>query len=107
MSKNVNKSRWFLLLLTTASEAQGKALLHSIEVNQVDAISEIVHNLLQGNIKLSNALKVKLKKSKSTIRRVGSRQVSFNSRRTAIIKNKGLFITLLKALSKQLKLILE
>lgn len=107
MASQLEKSRHFILLMIEGSEVQAKALLQSINKQQVAAISEIIHNLLQGNLSLSSSLKAYLQKRKTLLRTVGSKKCSVEERLAVIIRNKLLFIKIVRSLGKQLKQVLS
>lgn len=88
MSKLINNHTAFLTLTAeTPSRGQRKALLNSATKEQVLALSEIAHNLLQGNIQLGVESKSRLRKFKSLYRRLGQIKSSISARKRIICHN--------------------
>ena len=70
----------FLKYLSLATAQQRKQLLSSVSTEQVNAITEITYNLLQGNIKLRESDYLCLSKFKSTFRKLVSREETHRQR---------------------------
>lgn len=87
MSRNVGKVKHFfhLLLEHTTSKQQGWGLIYSVNNSQINAITEIIHNLLQGNISLSPKNKDTLRKNKKIIELLGNPKKS-NSQKSKLFK---------------------
>jgi len=98
---------WYLhLLMTTASSPQRKALLDTITNDQLKALTELTHNLLQGKIPITEAQKRTLRKHKSFLRILGNIKVSFPAKREALCRKGAVVRVLLKTAAPQLKLFL-
>lgn len=88
MSKLINNHNAFLTLTAeTSSKTQRKALLDTATKEQVIVLSEIAHNLLQGNIQLGVEQKTQLRKYKSLYRKLGQHKGSISSRKRIICHN--------------------
>ena len=57
--------------------------------DQVNAVSEIVLNLLKNNVPLTPVTMARLKPYKQTLRKIGNRAVSLKKRRQALTNQKG------------------
>ena len=79
MSTRVNKHKSFLKLLQTAEENQQKALLKTANISQIRILSEIVLNLLFGNLPISTKTKSSLQQHKDKLRKLADRNSSNQS----------------------------
>jgi len=96
---------WYLhLLMTTSSSTQRKALLDTITNEQLKALTEVTHNLLQGNITITEAQKRSLRRHKTFLRTLGNIKVPFSEKREALCRKGAAVKLLLKAAAPQLKL---
>ena len=103
----MRKQIWYLhLLMSTASSAQRKALLDTITNDQLKALTEVTHNLLQGHIPISEAQKRALRKHKTFLRILGNIRVSFSQKREVLCRKGAVIALLLKVAEPQLKLFL-
>ena len=103
----MKKQIWYLhLLMTTTSTTQRKALLDTITNEQLKALTEVTHNLLQGNITITETQKRSLRKHKTFLRTLGNIKVSFREKREALCQKGAVVNLLLKAAAPQLKLFL-
>ena len=62
---------------------QFKKLIHNSSNSELDSITEIIFNYLQGNLNLN---KKKIKQHADYLRLIGNKQKSFNNRRRYILK---------------------
>lgn len=107
MSALMKRQIWYLqLLMTTASSGQRKALLDTITNDQLRALTELTHNLLQGNIPLTESYKSKLRKHKEFLAILGDIRVPFNKKRDTLCRKGAVITLLLNASAAQLKLFL-
>lgn len=105
MTSLMKKQIWYLhLLMTTASSVQRKALLDTITNEQLKALTEVTHNLLQGNIPITEAQKRNLRKHKTFLRILGNIKVSHTEKRQALCRKGAVVASVLKAAAPQLKL---
>ena len=93
MSKTLKQNSHFLSLLLTTSKDQASALLDTITTEQVSAITEIIHNLL--NIPLGNKPKFIVNKSKKLFEKITHKTTSKDKRRQLIRKNYKIILPLL------------
>ncbi len=84
-------------LAKTRSIRKRESILNKAPDAVVDLISEIIHNLLKGNLKVKNSVFTRLKKQKHLLRRLGSKRTSVKSRKRHIIQNGGFVGGLLAA----------
>lgn len=89
--------------MTTPSQAQRKALLDTITNEQLKALVEVTHNLLQGNIPLTEAQKRKLRKHKTFLKILGDPKVSNSIKRDALCRKGAVVTAVLRAAAPQLK----
>lgn len=107
MTSLMKRQIWYLhLLMTTASTIQRKALLDTITNDQLRALTEVTHNLLQGNIPLTEAQKRQLRKHKSFLQILGNPKVQYSQKRNALCRKGTVVTSVLKAAAPQLKLFL-
>ncbi len=103
MKKNI----WYLhLLMTSTSSAQRRALLDTITNDQLKSLTEVTHNLLQGNIPMTESQKRNLRKHKTFLKILGNPKVSFAQKREALCEKGAVVVTVLKIASPQLRLFL-
>ena len=101
----MRKQIWYLhLLMMTASSAQRKALLDTITNEQLKALTEVTHNLLQGHIPITEGHKRNLRKHKTFLRILGNIKVPYSQKREALCRKGSVVSLLLKAAAPQLKL---
>lgn len=107
MSTVLKKQIWYLhLLMNTSSTAQRKALLDTITNEQLKALTEVIHNVLQGNIPLTQVHKNKLRHHKAFLRILGDPKISLARKREALCQKDTIIILLLKAAASRLKVFL-
>ena len=95
---------WYLhLLMTTTSSAQRKALLDTITNEQLKSLTEVTHNLLQGNIPITEAQKRNLRKHKTFLKILGNVKVPNSTKREALCRKGAVVTTVLKIAAPQLK----
>lgn len=92
--------------MNTTSSSQRKSLLDTITNEQLKALTEVTHNLLQGNIPLSQTLKRKLKQHKPFLRILGDVKTPLAKKREALCRKGAVVILILKAAESRLKLFL-
>lgn len=86
MNKLVRQERDVLNLLLNTSNKQKKVLLQTIEKQQLNAIVQIVYNILQGYRPLPDKDKRLLAKRKDVIRQFVSKGVSLKKRKDLLLK---------------------
>ena len=95
---------WFLhFLMTTPSSTQRKAILDNLSNDQLKSLTELVHNLLQGNIPITEVQKRKLRKHKAFLKILGNPKVSNAIKRDALCRKGAVVTTVLKIAAPQLK----
>ena len=103
----MKKHIWYLhLLMTTTSSTQRKALLDTITNEQLKALTEVIHNLLQGNIPITETQKRNLRKHKMFLRILGNPKVPFSRKRDTLCRKGSVVGTVLKIAAPQLRLFL-
>ena len=89
MSAQMKKEWNFIQLLTETSQAQRLALLKTLSSTQLAVLCEITLNLLQGNIEVSPAVIQYLKKHRSFLRKLASKDIPQEKKKRAIrVKHK-------------------
>ena len=105
MSKNLKKFKNFLILMLITNRTQAKALLQTITSGQVEAIVEIVYNLM--NIASTVSDKAVLRKRRTYLKKLANKKTSLSAKKRLIVKHRAkLLKTLLhfkKVLLKLLK----
>lgn len=97
---------WYLQLLMKTSAVQRKALLDTITNEQLKALTEVTHNMLQGNIPLSEFHKRRLRQHKAFLRILGDIKVPLTTKREALCRKGNVVALILKAAEPRLKLFL-
>ena len=85
MSQLLTSQRSFLELFVQAGLGQRKALLQSVSETQLKAISEIVHNVLKGNVPVTSEQQKTLKKYRTLLYTVGDKKITLSQKRRVII----------------------
>lgn len=87
-----------LYVLKNSNSKLRKALLKNGDNELIKTISEIVLNVLHGNVKLCPQSKSRLRKYKHYMRTVASQQRNIPSKRKILVQHGGFLPTLLTAL---------
>ena len=98
---------WYLqLLMRTRSKDQRRVLLDTITNEQLRALTEVTHNILQGNIPLTASHKRELRTEKSFLQILGDIKAPLVKKREAFCGKADIVVLLLKAAAPRLKLFL-
>ena len=99
---NVKKRIQFLLSLLELNPIQVKQVLKFISKSEINAICEILFNILKRNIKISTTFKKAIEKKKNLVVKLLNKKISI-TRKFKLLKNQHLFIIArLKAVRSQL-----
>ena len=93
MSQKLKRSKSFLTLLLDTKLLQARALLNTITEPQVEAIVEIVYNLM--NIASSSKDRAALNKRKAFLKKLVNKRTKLNQKKRLVIKHR---VQLLKTL---------
>ncbi len=86
----LRRQRPFLeAILKEANRFKREEMLHHANADQVNAVSEMVLNLLKKRIPLSPPITAKLRRYKNVLREVGKRRNSLKKRREGLLSQKG------------------
>lgn len=88
----LKKDRALLEALIHATPKERKTLLKVCDISRIHAICECVHNLLRGNVPISDISKRKLSKHKSTLRLIVKRGEGWDKKRKFLVQQGGGFI---------------
>ena len=91
------------LLMCTSSKSQRKALLETITTSQVQALIEIAHNLLKGNIPISKQRFSQLKRHRTFIRQLGDTTLSIKRQKRLVCRGGSAIVLVLLSLKPTLK----
>ncbi len=94
--KRVKKHIDFISTLVSSKPIQLRALLKTASKEQLDTVREIIHNILLGNLSISELHKQQLIKYKCTFRKIGDPKKR---------PNRSLFVRNSQALSKLLTIV--
>jgi hypothetical protein len=100
------QSFYFHLLKDTKSKIQRKVLLDSITKEQLQALIEITHNLLQGVIPMTSSHKKKLSPHRKFLRMLGDPKGSLQNKRVKLCHRSSVIVLLLNAVWPTLKTVL-
>ena len=88
--KRLQRQRPFLKsILKQADRYKRQEMLEHANADQINAVSEMVLNLLKKNIPVDKQTTKKLKRYKTTLRQVGRRRNSLKRRRAQLVKQTG------------------
>jgi hypothetical protein len=102
-----NQGLFLRLLLETKSKIQRKALLDTIDKQQLQALVEIAHNLLQGVIHVTAHNKKKLVAHKKFIRLLGDPKIGLTVKKEALCHKGPAVVLLLRSVWPTLKTFLS
>jgi hypothetical protein len=91
MPSHAIRKREYLTLLGQSQRKQKrrKTLIQTVDKEEILAISEIIDNLLRGNIPLSVDQRRKLKRHKTKLRTIAGRRVSIKRKRHLLQQSGG------------------
>lgn len=86
----IRRQRPFLqAIVSSANRNRRKDFIKHANKDQVNAISEIILNLLKNNVPVTPVTMARLRSYRQILRRIGSRSVSLKKRRQALLNQKG------------------
>lgn len=94
---SVKKHLPVLQLVQKAKPKLRKSILLNCELDFIKTIIECIYNTLKGNINLTDSEKKKLKKFKSTLRKILETKGGLTKKRKVISQNGGAFLPFLLA----------
>lgn len=103
MSKAVRSHIKFLNFLQTSSKKQRRSVLLVASKNEVNVLSEIILNLLKGNLSLSQKEKIQLKKYRSSFHLISNHSTSLSIRRKYLLKLLNIIPILIRSVIKVLR----
>jgi len=95
-------TRWQL----NSSKEQRRVLLDTVTNDQLRALTEVTHNILQGNIPLTTSHKRRLRTEKTFLQILGDIKAPLVKKREALCRKGDIIVYLLKAAAPRLKLFL-
>ena len=104
MSRLIKKHwSYFQLLINTTSKQQRKQLLDTITHDQLRALTEVIVNLLQSILPIKPYHKLKLKRNRNIIRRIGDTKISSKKRKELLCRQGTVISYLLKSVEPALR----
>ena len=105
----VKKAKEFVILLidSETSTEQVKCLIGTASLTQLNAISEILYNLLHGDIKLNRDIAIKVKRHKKILQEICDQENSFSSRLSLIRKHIKLAASILSGSALEVRKIIK
>lgn len=100
---NIFKQAHFLSLLDTAHTEQQRALLSTASIGQIEALCEVLLNIIRGVVDVSNSFKRQLQKRAHIVRALLKKSTSRRKKRVLFTKN----LQIAKIASKAIQNILE
>lgn len=100
MRHKILKEAYFIGLLFRADKRQRRVLLQTISKSQLDALVEIVYNILQGYGSLSEKDIKHLQRYQSLIRKFVHRRMSYTRRKQLLLKYQNIFYQLIKVVKE-------
>ena len=106
MGDLIRQQRHFLRLFEQTSTAQRRALLETATKYQVKALSQIAHNIINGNVPTSSTEKQLLKKERRLLHLLGDKQLGFAHKKRLIQSKQRILHILVKIAVVYLKAVL-
>lgn len=100
---NVKKRIHFLLSLTEITPKLVKKILKHISTEEINAICEILHNIINSTIKISQRLKKNITRKKPLVLKLLSKKTSIKTKYKAINNNYLFLIGVVKGVKSQLE----
>jgi hypothetical protein len=104
--KRIQSNYHALQVLGQAGRKLRKAIINSSDKELLNAISEIILNVLNGTVTLSNCSKRKLQKHKTKLRRLADKRVTTTAKRRSIVQRGGFLLPLLGAVLPTIAILL-
>lgn len=97
LPKRLNAAKYILLALSSKNMTPKlqSAIMRHCDVNVIKALSEISLNTLKGNLKVSVKTKAKLKKYKTTLRKMACSKTKTSAKRNILVQKGGFLPTLI------------
>ena len=95
--ERLEQNEGFLKAIATAHAKQSKALIKTAKGNQLDAICEVILNVLKEVVTIPKGIVKKVKKHKKVIRRLAKKTLGKFLRRKLMLKYIGIVQTILSA----------
>ena len=102
MSDLVRKEKKFIQLLIHTEWKQQKALIGTITISQMQALVQIIYNILHGIVNVKEEDIKQMKRDKSFIREFVAKRVSLKRRKFLLLKYFRSILVLLKVCEKEL-----
>ena len=102
MSQLIEEQWHFLEVLRTCNKKQKRALLKTIDKKQLNALSEIAHNVIIGTIILTPIEKNRLKKYKKILTILGKKKATRRERLRALYRGSSAVVHLLEVVASRL-----
>ena len=99
MSKRLKRHASTLKFLSSCDTPTAKAIIKSSKGDFINCISDVCHNILKGNLKISPTEKSKLQRHRSIIRKIADRKTTQKHKRL-LIQRGGFLGALLSPLLK-------
>lgn len=100
MSSRLQKNKDFLTILLKTDDLQGRALLDTLNANQVYVLSEIAYNLLL--MKHSKQTLGKLKKYNHILKKLSDKKITVNTKKLLASKYRKQLLAVLHMFKNQL-----
>jgi hypothetical protein len=98
MGESVKRKEYLSLLSKSKDKKRRKLLVDLADNNEIKAVSEIILNILKGNVPLTRAQRRKLQKYQKIMRLITQRSTSSKKRKKLINSQSGGFIGILAPL---------
>ena len=90
MSRAIRKKEYLTLLGQAGKKGKRRrALIQTADKEEILAVSEIIDNLLRGNIPLSDKQRKRLKRHRKKLRHIASKRVSIKQKKILINQTGG------------------
>lgn len=103
MSRLLEDQVHFLELLRNTNKLQRKALLTTIDKQQLKALSEIAHNIIKGSVNLNPTDKNRLKKYKKILSTLGKKSSTRRAKLQVLQRGSRAILHLLNVVDNRLR----
>ena len=107
--KYIQKAKSYLFLLTDSETTpeQVRCLIGTASLKQLNAISEILFNLIYGNLKLNKEITIKVRRYKALLDFISTHDNTFSSRMKAMRQHIRLISSIIIGVAPHIKSILK
>ena len=96
MSECIHRNFQFLKNLNSCSGYKRKKILKTCTKDNINALTEVAHNVLKGNVTIDSEDKKAIKRHRDKVRNLAKKRVSFKKKRQQLTQKGGFLPRLLR-----------